>query len=494
MSFRPTRMQIRDVSILRALRLARVVLPVLGIAWTPAGAQTPPPAVGSIGGVVHDSLLTAGVLAEVEVWIDGTTLTARTDRAGRFRFDSVPAGRHRVAFVHPALDAQRIGTPVATVDVTAGAHAEVRLVTPAAPAVHAALCPTEREPGTGLLLGLVAGPGTQGAVADLMASWMVYTIGQGGMRQEPRELAVRSGEDGAFRLCGVPTDVPVQLRAQAPDGGVTVLEVAFGPRVVALARVALPGSESSAGDARAGEPAPSPAHAALRGTVRTATGFAVAGAEVRVTDAASVTVTATTREDGGFVLRDLPPGVRNVEARAIGFRPVRTRVVLAPGRVTPVALSLGDDATVLATTHVTARRPSAMAEGYERRLKAGAGRFVTRADIDRWRPTSTLEAVAMVPGVRLVPSGDNRPFGATLISIPRALTGPLTNATCRAAVYVDGVRWIADAGQPLETLVRPHELYGIEVHTSLASIPPEYAAPDAGCGVVLLWTRRSRDR
>ena len=174
---------------------------------------------------------------------------------------------------------------------------------------------------------------------------------------------------------------------------------------------------------------------------------------------------------------------------------MRTRVVLTGGRVTPIVLSLGDDATVLATTHVTARRPSAMAEGYERRLAARAGRFVTRADIEKWRPTSTLEAVAMVPGVRLVPGGGGgTQFGPTLISIPRALTGPLTNAICRAAIYVDGVRWIADAGQPLETLVRPHELYGIEVHASLASIPPEYAPPDAGCGVVLLWTRRSRDR
>ncbi|WP_284350503.1 carboxypeptidase-like regulatory domain-containing protein [Roseisolibacter agri] len=488
------------MSISRALRVARAVLAMVA-PWAPLGAQSPPAAVptgpGTLGGVVYDSLLTDAALPDVEVWLDGTTLTARTDRAGRFRFDSVPPGRHRVAFLHPALDAQRIGTPVATVDVTPGAHAEVRLATPAASAVHAALCPAAGETHTGLLLGLVAPPGAPGAVADVTASWVVWTIGQGGVRQAPREVAVRTGHDGAFRLCGVPTDVPLQLRAQGADGAVAVSEVAFGTRVVALALVPLPAAGAPGASPETGAPeesVPAPTHAVLRGTVRTAAGLPVAGAEVRVVDASAATVTAVTREDGGFVLRGLPPGVRNVEARAIGFRPVRTRVVLAGGRVTPVALALGADATVLATTRVTARRASAMAEGFERRLASGAGHFVTRADLERWRPTSTLEAVAMVPGVRLVPNGTGTQFGATQIAIPRALTGPLTNATCRAAIYVDGVRWIADAGQPLETLVRPAELYGIEVHTTLASIPLEYMAPDAGCGVVLLWTRRSRDR
>ncbi len=486
------------MSILRALRVARAVLAAAVAPWAFLGAQSPPPAApagaGTLGGVVYDSLLTDAAVPDVEVWLDGTTLTARTNRAGRFRFDSVPPGRHRVAFLHPALDAQRIGAPAVTVDVTAGAHAEVRLVTPAAAAVHGALCPAG-EARTGLLLGLVTSPGAPGAAADVVASWVVWTLARGGMRAEPREVAVRTGDDGAFRLCGVPTDVPVQLRTQRTDGAVAVSEVAFGGRAVALALVPLPATREAVGDAvDAVDVAPSPTLAALRGTVRTATGFPVSGAEVRLVDAGPAIAAAVTRDDGSFALRELPPGTHQLEARAIGFRPVRLRLALTAGRVTPVALALGDDATVLATTHVTARRASAMAQGYERRLVSGAGHFVTRAELEKWRPTSTLEAVAMVPGVRLVPNGTGSQFGATQISIPRALTGPLTNATCRAAIYVDGVRWIADAGQSLETMVRPSELYGIEVHTSVATIPLEYLAPDAGCGVVLLWTRRSRER
>ncbi|MGZ8457814.1 MAG: carboxypeptidase-like regulatory domain-containing protein, partial [Gemmatirosa sp.] len=134
----------------RTARLAAFAILASPLSLAAQGASPSSPSVGSIGGLVVDSLLGGGPLAHVEVWIDGTTRTARTDRAGRFRFDAVPAGRHRLAFVHPTLDAQRIGTPTATVDVTA---------------VHAARCPPCAEARTGLLLGHVSPPDAAGIAA-----------------------------------------------------------------------------------------------------------------------------------------------------------------------------------------------------------------------------------------------------------------------------------------------------------------------------------------
>jgi outer membrane cobalamin receptor len=216
---------------------------------------------------------------------------------------------------------------------------------------------------------------------------------------------------------------------------------------------------------------------------------------VRLVAGGDTSAAVVTRADGQFTLRGVAPGAVVVEARAIGFRPVRARVAATAGRATPVLLTLGADATVLAATRVVAARRSAMLAGFDARRTRGAGRFVTRAQIEQWRPTSTLEAVAMVPGVRLVPGGGSgNQWGPTQISIPRALTGPLTNASCRAAVYVDGVRWSTEVGQPLESVIRPTDIYGIEVHSTLAGIPAEYSPMDAGCGVVLIWTRRGRDR
>jgi hypothetical protein len=69
-------------------------------------------ATGSVHGIVVDSLFVGGPLSNAEVWIDGTTLSARTDASGRFRLEAVPLGRHRVTFSHAALTAQRISAPV----------------------------------------------------------------------------------------------------------------------------------------------------------------------------------------------------------------------------------------------------------------------------------------------------------------------------------------------------------------------------------------------
>ncbi len=444
--------------------------------------------------MVYDSLLAGGPLASAEVWIDGTTLSARTDGAGRFRFDSVPAGRHRVTFVHPTLAAQRIGAPVATVDIPPGAEAALTLATPTPALVHRALCPAAAEPRTGALVGLLAPLGAtaegapSGAPVRVTASWVVHSIApRTGLTSTIRELSTQTGADGAFHLCGVPIDVPVEVRAEGADGGGSVLEVSFGERAVAFAR--LPITSPALSDASdTGAPATA---GTVRGVVQAPDGSPAAGVEVRalVGDGDAV-ASAVTREDGRFELRAVAAGPVVVEARAIGFRPARLRVAAAAGRAVPVVLTLNADATVLATTRVTARRPTAMLEEFERRRSAGAGRFVTRDDLERWRPTTTLDAVAMVPGVRIVPGGQ---YGqGAQIAIPRALTGPLTNASCRAAVYVDGVRWATDLGQPLEAVVRTEDVYGIEVHSTLAAIPPQFQPPDAGCGVVLIWTRRGR--
>ncbi|MDF1502719.1 carboxypeptidase regulatory-like domain-containing protein [Roseisolibacter sp. H3M3-2] len=473
---------------------ARVLLAVLLALPAPAAAQGAA-APGRLLGAVHDSLLGGGPLAAAEVWIDGTTLTTYTGADGRFRFDSVPPGRHRVTFVHPALHAQRIGAPVATVDVAPGAETSVVLATPDGARGRAALCPAAAPPEarTGLLLGLLGRADSGGAAGEaparVTASWVVLSLGRGGLTRTPRSATAAVDAEGAFRLCDVPTDVPLEVRAEGADGAVAVAEISFLGREVALTRLALPPRE--AGDAEGATTA------VLRGRVLTPDPDAspAQGAEVRVIAGRDTSPAVVTGADGALALRGVPPGDVLVEARAIGFRPVRARVAAAAGRGASLVLTLGADATVLATSHVTARRPSAMLAGFDARRTRGAGRFVTREMLEKWRPGNTLEAVAMVPGVRLVPgsaSGDQ--FGATQISVPRALTGPITNASCRAAVYVDGVRWATDVGQPLENVIRPSDIYGIEVHATLAGIPPEFAPPDAGCGVVLIWTRRGRDR
>jgi hypothetical protein len=67
----------------------------------------------------------------------------------------------------------------------------------------------------------------------------------------------------------------------------------------------------------------------LRGTVTDSAGRAVAGAEVKITDARNSTRTYTTNEDGLYVFTALPPGTYRLEVQATGFKKASVSEVLA---------------------------------------------------------------------------------------------------------------------------------------------------------------------
>ena len=46
----------------------------------------------------------------------------------------------------------------------------------------------------------------------------------------------------------------------------------------------------------------------------------------------------------------------------------------------------------------------------------------------------------------------------------------------------------------VDELVQPMDVEVIEVFRGLGSIPPEFLTPQARCGVIAIWTKRSSDR
>jgi hypothetical protein len=54
-------------------------------------------------------------------------------------------------------------------------------------------------------------------------------------------------------------------------------------------------------------------------------------------------------------------------------------------------------------------------------------------------------------------------------------------------VYVDGVAMPAPFN--LDLLPSPRELAGIEVYAGAATIPPQFAGFNRGCGIILIWTK-----
>lgn len=476
------------------------VLLVAALLGAPAAAWAQ--AHGAIRGVVFDSLAAGRPLENAEVWIEGSGRTARTDARGRFAFDSLPAGEYRLTFFHQALEGLGVTAPVKTVAVATGAPVEVRFDTPSPRTVYAAMCGVVPDSGIGVLVGRLRreGSGAPVARAEVGASWTIWTLAKGGMRQSPREVSTRSDETGTFILCGVPGDVPVAIRAQGDDGSAASQEISMGESTVALRSFDLPAPG-----------APAAGGTRLEGTVRTAAGKPVAGAQVHVLGTEEV---ATTDASGRYSFSGLRGGPAMLETKALGFRPVRSAVTLAENRTTRLTTTFDERVVVLSTLRVLGRPAPLSTTGFEARMRSGLGTYLTRSDIERRNAYSVNDLFATIPGVEVRMQG----FGGEVVFSRSLGQFGVMADRCNPVWYVDGVRWRAlelpneraESNVPpearddpsarsvrpvgLDAIMRPSDIEGIEVYKNVASAPPQFQPMDSGCGVILVWTRRRPGR
>ena len=139
-------------------------LPIL--AQGPRSASMAARSTTSLVGIVGDSLH-GGPLAGAVILVNGQSQEAVTDSIGRFRIDSVAAGRHRVGIFHPILDS--LGTSLASrpVRFAAGKPLLVSLATPSGRTIRRAMCPEvvprrhvieHADSGVAVLVGRVLDP------------------------------------------------------------------------------------------------------------------------------------------------------------------------------------------------------------------------------------------------------------------------------------------------------------------------------------------------
>jgi hypothetical protein len=244
------------------------------------------------------------------------------------------------------------------------------------------------------------------------------------------------------------------------------------------------------------------APATLEVTVTDAeSGSPIAGAQVRLRERATGGVTDAR---GVVQLAALAPGADEALVRFLGFGPVLSRVELRAGDTTRLAVQLRRVPAELAEVEVAAdREPWRSLPGWEDRRRVGLGHAITRADIERIKPTRSIELMRRVPGVRLLPIGADR----YVIRMSRAAGGG-----CQPHVYLDGVKVLNEIttgppppppgamrraaparvtqGSILET-IEPESIEAIEVFTGASQIPPQYNQTGSVCGVVLVWLKRS---
>lgn len=212
--------------------------------------------------------------------------------------------------------------------------------------------------------------------------------------------------------------------------------------------------------------------------VRTTAGTPLAGAQLRLGNDTRVT---ETNEDGLVSVRDIPPGGTWLHVRRIGYRPdsllVLPRASRTPATVTLVRVAV-DLAPVVVVGQTAALGPM---RGFYQRQASTSGRFLTNADLVRFRHRTMTDVLRTIPGMRVVTRQQRNSMRSR-------------GGNCAPVVWLDGQPLVSididlDAFDPLS-------FDGIEIY-GVASVPVEFQSSQrisSSCGTIVLWTRRGTAR
>jgi hypothetical protein len=202
----------------------------------------------------------------------------------------------------------------------------------------------------------------------------------------------------------------------------------------------------------------------------------------------------TTAPDGFIAIQTRAGSVMEMEVRRIGFQTRVLDVAVAEGR--PMLLTIPLEIRPVELQGVaatgTSSAPSALSsrlEAFYRRVRTGAGEYITRAEIERRNARNLSDLIRSIPGIRVTstPGGD-RPSLEARRSIGYDLVNP--DATgCAIQYFIDGspIKPIHDG--VLEAEIMLHEIEGIEIYRRGATTAAQYQRMNGGCGVVLIWKK-----
>ena len=236
---------------------------------------------------------------------------------------------------------------------------------------------------------------------------------------------------------------------------------------------------------------------ALRGTVLDHHSKPVEGAHVSVSAATGTMVGDTvTGADGEFALRVPVVGSYIVRASKPGYTTAVTQPIdIEAGLDASVQLRLQTSPVPLDTVTVVAQDvkveqqiPYLAEVGFYARKHRGIGRFLTREDLDKNRSDRLTDALRGMPGIRIVCTGQYCDVQA-----PGAAT-TFTRGVCQQTVALDGVvlrsGGISGGGEPVDQLLNPFNLAGVEVYSSSSGVPVQFKGYMSPCGAIIAWSRR----
>jgi hypothetical protein len=470
-----------------------VAVTAVAVLNTPLVAQR---ATGRLEGTLTEKLATRSVSA---AWISlvqlepagGVTINARPDERGHFHVDSLPAGRYLVQVGVPTLDSLELALPPSEVRIAGGETARADFALPSGARLRDVVCTgVKLAQGKGVIAGRIVDADTERPIAgaDVVASWPEISIDSATLETTTqRQIAVaRSGAQGEYRMCGVPTGRLLSLQLQhagragavlrvtvTDDEGVAVrdlsLSASSAPTIVALdstARVAVANHDSSLADLQL------TGTARLRGTVRGAGGQPLANVEVRVRDARE---SASTDSAGHFAIDRLPAGTQIMIVRELGYALAELPVELRPSATLTRDVQL-TRIVRLDSVKVLAAKPR-YAE-FERNMRTNPmGKFMTMSEVQRRNAATTGELI--------------RVFGWTVARKGMRTnvrpSGTVSRKCMNANVVIDGMDGLSVDD------VQPKAIAGIEVYADPTTAPARYSG-NAECGVVVIWLRTKDDK
>lgn len=464
-------------------RTPAVTALLLAVALAPLGAQqAAPPKPATISGIAYDSVRNHP-MSGAQIAVQGTALLAVAGPDGRFHFDSVPPGQHRLIAAHPILDSIGIQLVTPPVTVAAGQQVTVNMMTPSPGGLVKMLCPPARLAlGPSALFGRVRDANTDSPIGKARVSIVWTAVQFGGLQKIPKVREAVTADDGTYRICGLPETFDGKVQVQY--AGVTSgdVPISFNRDALELRSLSIAAPVAHVAASDTGGKAAAPVNVArLSGRVLSVAGEPVGGARVQLE---GTTRAVNSRLDGTFTLDSLPAGSQVVVARRIGYNPVEQAVELSRNEPATTTLRFDKAVTLLPTVTTEAQRESGLdAVGFTMRQKTGMGYFLDEQTIARRQAPKFTDILRTVPGLRVTTSGYD-----TYVTDARDPASGCVN------YVVDGSPWVSMSPGDIDSFLLPTNVGAVEVYHG-AETPPQFQVPgQSGCATIVIWSKWRIDR
>jgi Carboxypeptidase regulatory-like domain len=441
----------------------------------------PPPAsrgFSALQGFVTDSVHNTALI-NATVTIEGTSRTVPVDADGKYRIDSIPAGKHRVLVKHPLLDT--LGFVMRTPEYPFGANEshELDLAVPSGERIAGALCtPAQRTRGPAVMVGFVRDPDTNGPAlgAKVQLVYQVTDASSHKTSSTTREATVDTL--GLYRICGLPADMSgkVQVFRNGVSSGEVPAAVANGIVVRAFSIVSQHQIVAEVTTDSGKVKRIAKGSARVTGKVVDKTGRPLGDARVTLQGGGT---TVLTRSNGEFVLDSLPPGTQALVVRKLGYAASESPIELSSTEPLRTTVRLDDFVPTLAVMRVEAAQDKALADiGYLSRKQTGQG-FYMDGNMINHQSLAFSDVMRVAPGLRVQPRGDGRTY---------VITDSRSSTTGCVNYYVDGTLWQTMTPGDIDDFVHPSELVAVEVYHG-AQTPPQFTPPgQSSCAAIVAWT------